>query len=194
MKNRQAELVKQLTSQQLKQQTWISQGLIAIIALIASWILFDDWSAFTSLFVWSLPSILLFGIGSALIIVLLDLLMMWLVPKTWWNDGGINEKLFREGSYLEIILLCMVVAFVEEWLFRGVIQTQFGLFVASVLFALIHIRYLTKVALFTGVLILSFWLGFVYWWTDSLLVVIVLHFVVNVIQACIIRSGRVAIQ
>ncbi|WP_130859857.1 CPBP family intramembrane glutamic endopeptidase [Gracilibacillus phocaeensis] len=194
MKNRQAELVKQLTSQQLKQQTWISQGLIAIIALIASWILFDDWSAFTSLFVWSLPSILLFGIGSALIIVLLDLLMMWLVPKTWWADGGINEKLFREGSYLEIILLCMVVAFVEEWLFRGVIQTQFGLFVASVLFALIHIRYLTKVALFTGVLILSFWLGFVYWWTDSLLVVIVLHFVVNVIQACIIRSGRVAIQ
>ncbi|GAB2574334.1 CPBP family intramembrane glutamic endopeptidase [Gracilibacillus alcaliphilus] len=190
MRNKQAEIAKLLTSKQLKQQAWLSQLFIGVIALALSWLLFDHIDEMGALFYWSTFQLLAWGIGSALVIVLLEILVTYTMPKSWGDDGGINEKLFREGSYFEIVVLCMFVAVIEEWLFRGVLQTHFGLAAASVIFALVHIRYLSKIALFIRVLGLSLWIGFIYWWTDNLLVVIVLHFIVNVIQACMIRSGR----
>ncbi|GAE91333.1 CAAX amino terminal protease family protein [Gracilibacillus boraciitolerans JCM 21714] len=186
---KQAEIIKHLSNKQLKQQVWLSQLLMIIIAIILSIIFFDNWNVFLSLFQLTLSDFLIFGVGSAVVIVFLDILMMRVFPKNWWDDGGINQKLFQEGSYFEIILLCVVVAISEEWLFRGVIQTNFGIMIASSIFAIIHVRYLSKLLLFTAVVALSFWLGLVYHWTNSLPVVIMLHFLINVTLAIMIRTG-----
>ncbi|MEK1830639.1 CPBP family intramembrane glutamic endopeptidase [Priestia megaterium] len=66
------------------------------------------------------------------------------VPEHLYDDGGINERLFANRSVPHLILICIIVACSEEILFRGVIQVQFGLFWASIVFALVHIRYLKK--------------------------------------------------
>jgi uncharacterized protein len=72
-------------------------------------------------------------------------------------------------------------------LFRGVIQTHFGLFVASIVFALLHVRYLEKWFLFVMVVLLSFFLGYIYQWTNSLWVTIFAHFLIDFILAIDIR-------
>ncbi|WP_058307553.1 CPBP family intramembrane glutamic endopeptidase [Gracilibacillus massiliensis] len=187
---KQAEIIKQLTSKQLKQQVWLSQLLLFVIALLLTYILFNDLSTFWSLFNVSIDDLLLFGVGIAIVIVAIDVLIMKMFPSKWWDDGGINQKLFQEGSYFEIISMCFVIAVSEEWLFRGVIQTNFGIIIASTIFAIIHVRYLSKMILFLSVIGLSFLLGFVYEWTNSLTVVITLHFLIDVLLAIMIRTWR----
>ncbi|WP_208588115.1 CPBP family intramembrane glutamic endopeptidase [Gracilibacillus suaedae] len=190
MQKSQAELIRLLSSKQLKQQIWLSQLLLGLIAVVLASFLFNDWQTIASLFYWNFSDWIIFGVFSALIIILMDLLFMRICPKNWWDDGGINQKIFQEGSYTSIILLCFVIAIVEEFLFRGVIQTNFGILIASILFAVVHIRYLSKAVLFITIIGLSFWIGLVYHWTSNLTVVITLHFLVDVILALLIRSGR----
>ncbi|MFD2655349.1 CPBP family intramembrane glutamic endopeptidase [Gracilibacillus thailandensis] len=190
MQKSQAELIRLLSSKQLKQQIWLSQLFLGLIAVVLASILFNDWQDIVALFSWNFSDWIIFGVFSALMIISLDLLLMKIFPKNWWDDGGINQKIFQEGSYIGIILLCFFIASVEEFLFRGVIQTNFGILIASILFAVVHIRYLSKVVLFIAIIGLSFWIGLAYYWTSNLSVVITLHFLVDVILALLIRSGR----
>ncbi|MGN8647097.1 lysostaphin resistance A-like protein [Gracilibacillus sp. HCP3S3_G5_1] len=190
MQKSQAEIIQYLSSKQLKQQVWISQSILAVITVILAFFLFEDWHTISSLFYFNWFDWVIFGVISPFIIVFLDLLLMKVFPEKWLDDGGINQKIFQEGSYIEIILLCFFIASIEEWLFRGVIQTNFGIVVASLLFAIVHIRYLSKVVLFVSIIALSFWIGLIYHWTSSIIVVITLHFLVDVILALLIRSRR----
>ncbi|SFL84432.1 hypothetical protein SAMN04487943_104271 [Gracilibacillus orientalis] len=190
MQKSQAELIKLLSSKQLKKQVWISQTILGLIAVILAYFLLDDLQIISSFFFWDFYDWAVFGVFSAFVIVLLDVILMKVFPKKWWDDGGINQKIFQEGSYTEIILLCFAIASVEELLFRGVIQSNFGILIASILFAVIHIRYLSKMVLFIAITGLSFWIGFVFHWTSNLFVVITLHFLVDVILALLIRTGR----
>lgn len=84
-----------------------------------------------------------------------------------------------------------MIAFSEELLFRGVIQTHFGLFVASTVFALLHVRYLEKLFLFAMVVLLSFFLGYIYELTNSLWVTIFAHFLIDFVLAVDIRLNYI---
>jgi uncharacterized protein len=117
----------------------------------------------------------------------IDFLLMRYLPEHWYDDGGINEKIFQNRSIPHIFFLCLLIAFSEELLFRGVIQTHFGLFVASIVFALLHVRYLEKWFLFVMVVLLSFFLGYIYQRTNSLWVTIFAHFLIDFILAIDIR-------
>ena len=70
---------------------------------------------------------ILYGGGTACLIVLIDLLLMKMLPENQLDDGGINERIFANLSLLHIVILSLVIAISEELLFRGVIQTNFGL-------------------------------------------------------------------
>lgn len=120
-------------------------------------------------------------------VLALDFLMMRYLPKKWYDDGGINEKIFRTRSIPHLFLLCMLIAFSEELLFRGVIQTSFGLLMASAIFAALHVRYLSKWFLFTTVVLLSFFLGYLYDVTENLWVTIFAHFLIDFVLAVHIR-------
>lgn len=128
------------------------------------------------------------GGGVAIAIVVVDLILDRMLPKSWLDDGGINERVFKNLSLVELTLLCFVIAVAEELLFRAVLQTAFGLIIASTIFALIHFRYLKKPVLFINVWIVSFLLGVLFHWTGNIGVTIVAHFLIDFLLGLTIRQ------
>ncbi|UOQ42676.1 CPBP family intramembrane metalloprotease [Halobacillus salinarum] len=184
----QAEFIKQLSDRQVTVQLVLTQFVILFAAILVSLFLFDsfllDWR---NLFRFHSGEWLKYGVGSAVLVLIIDLLMLRLIPKRYYDDGGINEKVFQNRSLGSIIAVTLLVAVCEEMLFRGVIQKEFGYFVASLLFALMHFRYLAKLLLLGSVVFVSFFLGWLFEITDSITVTITTHFIVDVILALWIR-------
>ena len=118
--------------------------------------LFDDLAEFTALFIWDLQQIILWGGIAGVAVVLLDLILMKLLPSHYYDDGGLNERIFRNRSISQIAFIAAIVAIPEEILFRGMIQTHFGLISSSIIFAIVHYRYLFNWYLFLNVIGLSF--------------------------------------
>lgn len=134
--------------------------------------------------------ILVWGICFAAAVLVVDLLISSRVPPEVTDDGGINEKIFRNRPLWHIALLSLVVAFCEELLFRGAIQASWGPYWTSILFAAIHIRYLQH-WLMTGLVFgISYGLGWIYIQTGSLWTPIAAHFLIDFIMGCILRYRR----
>src|SRR5690606_3920856 len=92
----------------------------------------------------------------------------------------INEKIFSNMPIWKIGLLSLLIAFSEELLFRGAIQTHFGFWIASIIFAFIHFRYLSNWYLLLNVSLLSLWIGLIYEWSgQQILPVIIMHFMID---------------
>lgn len=187
MKNKQAEIVKSLSVKELLYNVYLTQLIIIVIAFIIGFFLFDSWSEFFSLFQWSDWRILYIGIPIGLLIVLYDWIMMKYTPSHYHDDGGINQKLFSNLSVPMIFFIALFVSICEEILFRGVLQTHIGLVWTSIIFALVHYRYLFNWYLFVNVTALSFSIGILYEWTNNLWVVIATHFIIDFILGLIIR-------
>ncbi|MFB7638578.1 CPBP family intramembrane glutamic endopeptidase [Peribacillus butanolivorans] len=190
MKNKQAELIKQLTDKQLLYNLFLTQIILLTLAFFLGIILFNDRSTFFDLFIFNDLNILLFGIPAGIIVVLFDLFMMRVTPSSYQDDGGINERIFSSLSYSMIFVVALVVAISEELLFRGVLQTHLGLLWTSIIFAAVHYRYLFNWFLFLNVLVLSFFIGFLFEWTNNLLVTIMAHFLIDFILGVLIRRKQ----
>ncbi|AXN37376.1 CPBP family intramembrane glutamic endopeptidase [Peribacillus butanolivorans] len=190
MKNKQAELIKQLTDKQLLYNLFLTQIILLTLAFFLGIILFNDRSTFFDLFIFNDLNILLFGIPAGIIVVLFDLFMMKVKPSSYQDDGGINERIFSSLSYSMIFVVALVVAISEELLFRGVLQTHLGLLWTSIIFAAVHYRYLFNWFLFLNVLVLSFFIGFLFEWTNNLLVTITAHFLIDFILGVLIRRKK----
>ncbi len=134
--------------------------------------------------------IMLWGGAFALIVLLGDWLMSRWVPDHVSDDGGVNRKIFRRRPLWHIAVICLVVAFCEEILFRGAIQHWLGPYWTSILFAAIHIRYLQHWIMTGMVFGVSYGLGWIYIQTGSLLTPIVAHFIIDFAMGCIIRYRR----
>ncbi|SDN38109.1 CPBP family intramembrane glutamic endopeptidase [Alkalicoccus daliensis] len=132
----------------------------------------------------------LIGAVFAFIVIVIEIICMKLLPEKWFDDGGINERIFKNMHPLQIVFFSIIVGFSEELLFRGVIQTEFGIVIASLIFALIHIRYLGNVFLFSFVVIISFSLGALYWWTGNLWTSITAHIIIDLVLGILIRYNR----
>src|SRR5690625_6425293 len=99
----------------------------------------SDWLLY---FNWNPKEIFYYGAISGLIIVGIDLIIMYIFPERYYDDGGINEKLFKNLSIADIFCVTLIIAVSEEILFRGLVKTTFGFIFVCVLVALILIRYL----------------------------------------------------
>ena len=154
---KQADIIKQMSSKELMYQLILTQFIILMISIVLSIFLFDQFSDWLHYFKLNGTEILLYGVIPGVLIVIIDLILMIFLPKRFYDDGGINEKVFKNRPIKEIFLISFVVAIAEEMLFRGVIQTTFGYVIASIVFALIHIRYLTKPVLLISVLLMTFY-------------------------------------
>ena len=178
-KQSQAELIKNITSKQLVFHLYITQILLLTIALISSIFVYKDISTFFDLFRMD-TTFLFVGILSGLAVVTIDLVMMKILPEKYYDDGGINKKLFANMPAWKIASLALLIAISEELLFRGMIQTKFGFIAASIIFALIHFRYWNHWYLIINIVLLSFWVGFLYEWSgQQLLPVIAMHFTID---------------
>ena len=186
------DIVKQLTDKELIANVYFTQILIVLAATIFGVILFKDWAQFRGIFHWDLSQILMIGGGGAIIIVSIELVLEKVLPSNSFDDGGINERIFKGKSISQLFCLSVVVAVAEELFFRGVIQTHFGLVPASVLFAVLHIRYLNKITLLLLTVMISFFFGWIFMITQNLLVTIMMHVLVDFLLGLNLnfRSGK----
>lgn len=158
---------------------WLTQGLLAVLSFIAGLFVFDHFSSFIQLWQFSWKNLVLYGITFSFVIILFNVLFSKIVPEEWFDDGGINEKLFGQSTVGEILLLSLVIAICEETFFRGMLQSQFGLIVASIIFACIHFRYLKNFFLFSFILGVSIMFGVLFELTGSLTINVFTHFVID---------------
>lgn len=187
---KQNELIKQMTDKELKKQVILSQLIFITIGIILSIFLFEEMSDWLLYFNWNPKEIFYYGVISGLIIVGIDLIIMYIFPERYYDDGGINEKLFKNLSIADIFCVTLIIAVSEEILFRGLVQTTFGYVFASVLFALMHIRYLKKPILLISVLLISFYIGYLFELTGNLYVTITSHFTVDFLLGLFIRFQK----
>ncbi|MBP2240712.1 membrane protease YdiL (CAAX protease family) [Cytobacillus eiseniae] len=187
MKNKHAEMIKELSDRELVFHLYLTQIILLTIAVILGMILFDDVGEFTQLFNWEDRNILLIGGGAGLVVVLLDFTLMKILPSSYYDDGGLNERIFRNRSISHIALMAAMISISEEILFRGIIQTNVGLVFASIIFAVIHYRYLFNWFLFLNIILLSFFIGYLYEVTGNLVVTIFMHFIIDFLLGVLIK-------
>lgn len=187
MSRKQEDIVKELTDKEILFHLYLTQLLLLVISLIIGFFLFENMSSFLSIWKVKQYEILIFGGGTAIIVIIFDIMMMKLLPKSMYDDGGINDRIFQKRSIPHIFLLCLIISVTEEILFRGILQTHFGLYIASIVFALLHVRYLKKWVLLVSVILISFLLGIVYEITNNLWVTIFAHFFIDFVSATKIR-------
>ncbi len=184
-----SDLMKNITDKELLRSLYLTQLLLIVISVVLGFFLFDHFTEFAALFKWDLNEILIWGGSAGLAVVLLDGVLMKVLPSRYYDDGGLNERIFRGRSVIEIAVISSVVSIAEEILFRGVIQTHVGLILSSIIFALVHFRYLFNWYLFLNVIGLSFLIGFVYEQTENLFVTILMHFIIDFLLGCLIKHN-----
>jgi membrane protease YdiL (CAAX protease family) len=180
-----------LDSRTLALNVYLSQAILFVVGLVGLYFFY-----IRSGVDWTTPFLLpdrgdVFGYGTlaALCIVAVEIiLIIWLPPDTF-DDGGLNEILFRDLSVLHIGLVCLVVAVSEELLFRAVIQPGLGLWWTSILFALVHVRYLKKWVMVAVVFLISILFGWLFMKTGTVWSVVWAHFLVDFILGCFVRKG-----
>lgn len=187
---KQEELINEMSDEELQSSLILSQLLLLGLAIILGFLFFDRPSVWLNLFSWNIKEIAYYGIIPGLIIVIIDVIIMYVLPKKYYDDGGINERIFKNRSVGSIMFIAIVVAICEELLFRGVIQTTFGFVFASSIFALIHVRYLKKPVLLISIIFISFYIGYLFELTGNLLVTITTHFIVDFLLGIIIRHQK----
>jgi uncharacterized protein len=186
MKNKYNELIKGLTDKELLFHLYMTQIILLVITFILGILLFDHFSFLQSIDFSDLR-ILLIGVLAGVMVVFIDILLMKLLPSSFYDDGGLNERIFKNRSVIHIAWIAAFVALSEELLFRGVIQTKVGFILASLIFAIIHYRYLFNWFLFSNIVIISFFIGFIYYWSDNLAVTIFMHFTIDFLLGLYIK-------
>lgn len=190
MRDKYNGLIKELSDRELLLHLYLTQVILLVISGIVSMILFDSFRDFLDLFKWNDKNIVIIGGSAGLAVVLLDVLLMKWLPASYYDDGGLNERIFSGRSVFHIGVIAAIVAFCEEILFRGVIQTHAGLFVSSIIFAVVHYRYLFNWFLFINVIGLSFFIGFIFLITENIVVTIFMHFIIDFLLGIIIKYRK----
>jgi membrane protease YdiL (CAAX protease family) len=189
MKKKYFELINGLTDKDLLFHLYMTQVILCVLSLLLGFIFFDHFSYLSHI---SLNDfhIISIGVPAGLAVVTADILLMKWLPSSFYDDGGLNERIFKNRNMVHILIIALFVAFSEELLFRGIIQTKVGLILASIIFAIIHYRYLFNWFLFVNIVLLSFFIGLIFEWTDNLAVIIVTHFVIDFLLGVYIKFKR----
>jgi len=180
-------MIKQMTDKELKQQLLLSQSIFFLLSIALSFFFFDNIFDWFHLFSIDFKEIILYGVVTGIVLVMIDILIDVKIPKKFVDDGGINEKIFKNQSIPTIFLIALVVGISEEFLFRGVIQVTFGYIFASSLFVIVHVRYLRKPILLLSIIITSFLIGYLFEITQNLFVTIVFHVIVDFLLGIYIK-------
>lgn len=168
------------------------QGAIALVGAAAVWLLGisdlvgpQGWAMAVGLGI----------VGSVATFVLLSALTR--VPGPWretLNDHMHQLQRFaKDFSWSVLLLLCLLAGVGEELLFRGALQTwlthhfndAFAILFAAIAFGLVHYLSLLYFLIAT---VLGLLLGVAYWFTDSLLLVMVWHGVYDIIALYSLRQ------
>lgn len=171
----------------LRLNLWLTQGLVLIVAAGSSlWA--HGIQGTMELFRSPLWSSLTWSGGVIAGVVLLSIVMDKYLPKRWQDDGSVNMRIFGSMSPVTTLLVCIAVGFGEEWLFRGVIHSFAGNFWTSLLFTLVHVRYVTKPLMVISVFGTSWLLGMLFTYSGSLWSPIVAHIGIDLLLAFYLQA------
>ncbi len=190
----QKEIIKSLSQKDLYMNLYFTQGIFLFLTLLFSLIFKQGVNEWLALFHFEWRSLLMWTVPTVVIIVVLDVLLWIKVPKKWIDDGGINERIFSNISVYHLLLISIIIGVSEEILFRGVLQVNIGYVASSLLFAFMHIRYITKPVLLLFVTLLSFLLGWIFMVSGNLLVPIVIHICIDFLLGLIIRYNLFSVR
>ena len=171
----------------------ISQVIIIGIGLILIYTIYQEFT-FSSLLRFEIDKITIAVIimGSGLLI-LLQLLFHKFVSKEKLYDE-VNKILIEKFSLKQLFFIFLCGSIVEEFLFRGILQPELGIWVTSILFTLTHYRYYKKFYILIEVFLMGIILGLTYAVTSLLWVPIICHFVVNYFTVVLIKKGYLQIE
>lgn len=177
-----------LTDKLLLVNLYITQGLTLFIGLI--WILLQKRNPFDILNFPADYKFIYWGLGLAAIMLVVDFILTHIVPEESMDDGGINELLFGKRPLWHIIVIAAIVSVCEELLFRGAIQYAFGPYWTSIIFAVIHVRYLRHWIPTGWVFLSSYGLGYIYIHSGTIWAPILCHFFIDLFSGLVIRYRR----
>src|SRR5699024_5779846 len=103
---KQSEIIKLLSDKDLKRSLILSQSLFLALSLIGSILLFENITDWFSFFQIELKEIIVYGLLPGILIVLIDLILMYVLPKKYYDDGGINVRIFTSLIYSDIFFIC----------------------------------------------------------------------------------------
>lgn len=180
---------QQLTDKLLLINLYITQGLTLFIGLI--WILLQKRNPIHILNFPDSVHFVYWGLGLAVIMLAVDFLLTHIVPEDSMDDGGSTSYCSANGR-CGILWLFQRWLRCEELLFRGAIQHSLGPYWTSILFAVIHVRYLRHWIPTGWVFLSSYGLGLIYIHSGSLWAPILCHFLIDLFSGMVIRYRRVS--
>ncbi|WP_139692811.1 CPBP family intramembrane glutamic endopeptidase [Sporolactobacillus terrae] len=166
-----------LGNPEIRKALFASQGTLILISAVLILVL-DGTSSLSKWYHFHIIHMLQ-GAGTGLLFVLLQAAAEQWLPNHWINDGGINKQLIQAFRLPELIVVMLGVAWIEETLFRGILQSLIGFWAANTIFALIHFRYLKRPVLLVFIIGASFILGGLREVSGGLIAPILAHFFIN---------------
>ncbi|MBM7542495.1 CPBP family intramembrane glutamic endopeptidase [Amphibacillus cookii] len=173
------EIVEQLSAKQLRQAVYFTQLIITGCAGLLTIFYSYRGVEFSKFITFDWIELFYFSFIPAVIILTIDLLLYHYLPDKYLDDQGVNKKVFKDITLCELLLITAWIAIAEEWLFRLVIQSQFGIVVTMLTFIFLHTRYLKQPLLLINISCLSLGLSLIMELTGNILTVIVLHFLID---------------
>lgn len=156
-------------------------GYLALAMLAMIWDFFSRGHALQAWRIDQAPSFWMLFLGSLLVFLSLGLSWVMSLRFVWAQKlEKIFAQLLTPLSYFQILVISFLSGFVEEWFFRGILYSHFGLILSSILFGLCHLipapkLWVWSVWAFAAGLIF----GKIYEWTDSLLLCALIHTAIN---------------
>jgi membrane protease YdiL (CAAX protease family) len=167
---------EQLDVRTLRLHLYLTQGLVITAAAVAS-LLLHGWHG---------------TVAVALLVAGVSIGMDRFLPRRWQDDGSVNERIFLGLSLPQTFCLCALIGIGEEWLFRGIVQPLAGNGWTSLVFTLVHFRYLRKPLLLVSVFGTSFLLGILFELHGRLLPPVMAHIAIDFILAVYLQRVREA--
>ncbi|MDI4645448.1 CPBP family intramembrane glutamic endopeptidase [Cohnella hashimotonis] len=180
--------VDELSDKMLLINLYATQALTFIIGL--AWVFFQGQNILEIFRIQGSVAFLYWAAGLAALVVAFDIGISRWIPDEAKDDGGVNERIFRNRPLWHIVLLCAVVSICEELLFRGAIQHSFGPYWTSIIFAAIHVRYLRHWIPTGMVFAISYGLGLLLTHTGTIWAPVFTHFLVDLTMGIIIKYRR----
>src|SRR5699024_4393924 len=106
---KQSDLIKQLSDKELNTHLYVTQLLLLVLSVLLRFFLFDDLSEWGHYFAWDIQAICYYGIIPGFIIVAVDIVFMLVFPSRFYDDGGINKRIFSNRCVGNIALFAMFV-------------------------------------------------------------------------------------
>ena len=176
-------------------------GLNLLCSAILFFMVLEGYLAFTAVLAFHEASKIIMVIFLvSIVLTLYGILLTYLTSEKHIDE---MNKGYQDSSVLEIVSFMLLAALFEELLFRGIIQNVLFIIVdhrwlaillTSFLFVAFHVQYYKKPLMLLNITVPSLVFGWCYFYTDNLLVPIIVHFILNVSMTLLFKFNKIKLK